>query len=105
MTSLLPPQGTVAPMQVPPELEVQTLLSFLQLEAGELIRKLYSSLEEHSAQYPQLNACIPFLQQAVELYGVGAFDQAFAVAYHAYREWKLLATQVPDLPEPALGQA
>ena len=101
MTSLLVPQNAMVPV-VPPEVEVQTLMGFLQLQTGELIRKMYSALEEHSGEHPQLTACIPLLQQAVELYGMGAFDQAFTATYQAYRQWKLLASQVPGLPEPVV---
>lgn len=100
MTSMMAPQGVAVPVQAGLEAEAQTLLGFLQVQTGELIRKLYAALEEHAGQYPQLNSCIPVLQQAVELYGAGAFVQAFTATYYAYRQWKLLASQVPDLPEP-----
>jgi hypothetical protein len=100
MTSLLTPQGFVVPMQAAPEVEAQTLMSFLQVQTGDLIRKLYSTLEQHGTQYPQLNDCVPILGQAVELYKAGDFAQAFTATYYAYRQWKLVAAQVPDLPEP-----
>jgi hypothetical protein len=76
------------------------MLAFQQRQAAAMLKKLYDYLDEHLGTRAELASSVPPLQQAVESYRVGQFQQASAQTFVAFRSiWLLRATQ-PDLPEP-----
>ncbi len=94
------PQGVILPLQATPNIEAETLQSFLRAQASDVIPKLYAYLEEHGPKHAQLASCIPLVQQAAEFYRLGDYIQAFNAGYYAYRQLKIMSSQVAELPGP-----
>ena len=91
---------TGASFGVGPDLEVQALLAFQQRQAAAMLKKLYDYLDGNLGSRAELASCVPALQQAVESYRVGQFQQASTQAFVAFRSIWLLRAAQPDLPEP-----
>jgi hypothetical protein len=82
-------------------LEAQALNGFLQQAAASSIRKLFHYLESNSPAYPQLNAQLPVLTQAVDAYRTGNFPQAFTLAFQVFRAivlFQSLNRELPSIP-------
>jgi hypothetical protein len=79
-------------------LEVQALNGFLQQATAHSIRKLFTYLESHSPAFPQLNAQLPVLTQAVDAFRAGNFPHAFTLAFQVFRQITLLQAVNRDLP-------
>jgi hypothetical protein len=79
-------------------LEAQALHGFLQQATASSIRRLFQYLENHSAAFPQLNAQLPVLTQAVDAYRAGDFPNAFALSFQVYRALVLTQAMHRELP-------
>jgi hypothetical protein len=79
-------------------LEVQALNGFLQQATANSIRKLFNYLESHSPAFPQLNAQLPVLTQAVDAYRTGNFPHAFTLAFQVFRAITLFQAVNRELP-------
>jgi len=79
-------------------LEAQALHGFLQQATASSIRRLFQYLESHSAAFPQLNAQMPVLSQAVAAYRAGDFPHAFAASFQVYRAIVLTQAMHREMP-------
>jgi hypothetical protein len=79
-------------------LEAQALNGFLQQATANSLRRLFTYLENHSPAFPQLNAQLPVLTQAVDAYRSGNYPQAFTLAFQVFRAITLLQAVNRDLP-------
>lgn len=79
-------------------LEVQALNGFLQQATASTLRKLFHYLEAHSPAFPQLNAQLPVLTQAVDAYRAGNFPNAFTLAFQVFRAIVLFQSVNRELP-------
>ncbi|MET0386275.1 MAG: hypothetical protein ABW321_09975 [Polyangiales bacterium] len=82
-------------------LEAQALNGFLQEAAANAIRKLFHYLESNSPAFPQLNAQLPVLTQAVDAYRTGNFPHAFTLAFQVFRAivlFQSLNREMPSIP-------
>ena len=91
--------GFISPLQSAPDVEAQTMLAFLEGQAGDVITKLYAYLERHGQQHRQLDNAATLLAAAGELYAQGDYNRAIGQAYYAYREIAILRSQIPELPD------
>jgi hypothetical protein len=79
-------------------LEAQALHGFLQQATASSIRRLFEYLESHSAAFPQLNAHMTLLTQAVDAYRTGDFPHAFALSFQVYRAIVLIQAMHREMP-------
>ena len=89
---------TTGPMAVPPMLDHQAAVNFVEDLTADSLRRLSTYLEAHAGHHAGLEICVPIVTQAAHCFAARDYAHAFGLVWQAYRAIAMLRATNPQLP-------